>query len=183
MGKWLIAGLGYGVFRRMFGSSGWHIPVLENRFIQHIFGYLVGVLSLLLCNYKDWQVLLVPVVIQGLFWAPAVGMYQDIGRAGQPDEKMEKRYNAIWYNRFLNRWFGRYKYSDLYDFVGLTIRYTLPALLIAILLAKPVFCFTGVGVACIYAFMWKLYDYKYTKDPTEYAEFVSGVFFGLMLVF
>lgn len=172
-----------GWWRRCFGSDGWELPVLKNRFVQHLIGFTVGFLVLWYLGYHWFQSAVVMGVLQGLYWARAVGMYQDIGRAGQPDKKMLKRYNDMWYNKFLNKWFSKCKYSVIYDWCGLTIRYTLPALLIAFILGNYAFIVAGFCVSSIYSICWTLYDFKCLKKlgPTELAEILAGVVTGLLL--
>lgn len=164
-----------GIWRRIFGSD--IIP----RVILHIINILASGFVLWWYDKSWWQIVPATLILEFLYWSRAVGMYQDIGNGGYPDEKMLKRYNAMWYNRFLDKWFSKYKYSDLYDFVGLTIRYSLPAIIISIILCSYVFWLSGVFVACIYAFFWKLYNYKYIDNPTEWAECFSGFITGMLL--
>ena len=168
-------------WRRCFGSSGWGLPVLKIRFVQHIIGFLGASIALWLCGYHWIQIIACAVVLQGLYWARAVGMYQDIGNGGNPDEKMKKRYDEMWYNKFLDKWFKEYKYSDLYDFVGLTIRYTLPSILIAFILLNFSFIWAGFLVSSTYALMWKFHNYGYLKNPTEWAEWIAGFITGFVL--
>lgn len=164
-----------GIWRRAFGSGNF------NRAILHIINVVATIFVLMYVGISWWRVVVVAPVFEFLFWARAVGMYQDIGNGGMPDEKMLKRYNAMWYNRFLDKWFPNYKYSDLYDFTGLAIRYTLPAILVSIIIQSPIFWLAGFCVACIYALCWKFENYKYIENPTEWAELLSGFTTGFLL--
>ena len=175
----ILYGLFLGFWRRWFGGGLDALP--DNRFIQHIIGFTACFLVLWYRGSGLVLSLICAVVLQGLYWASAVGMYQDIGNGGEPDKKMLKRYNEMWYNKFLDKWFKDYKYTDIYDFCGLCIRYTLPALLIAIISFNPGFIVAGPIVACVYAFFWKLQNYKYLDNPTEWAECFSGFLTGVLL--
>jgi hypothetical protein len=168
-------------WRRCFGNDGWGLPVIKHRVVQHILGALACVGVCLYNEYHWIQAILCAGVLQGLYWARAVGMYQDIGNGGTPDEKMKKRYDEMWYNKFLDKWFKEYKYSDLYDFIGLTIRYSLPSILIAFILLNFSFLWAGFLVSSTYALMWKFHNYGYLKNPTEWAEWIAGFITGLML--
>lgn len=177
----LICALFESIWRRGFGCSGWHIKILENRFVEHIIGFL-GIFLCLLVKYNVWQALIVSGVMQGLYWAPAVGMYQDIGSSGEPDEEMKKRYDSIWYNKFLDKWFKNYKYTAIYDWVGLMIRYTLPAIIISIILFNGVFCFAGFCVSSVYTFMVLLKKDGYINSHLAYSELLSGFITGFLLL-
>lgn len=178
----LLFGLFESIFRRCFGSDGWGLPIIKHRAIQHIIGFTATSFVLWYIGYGWIQIIACAGVLQGLYWARAVGMYQDIGNGGVPDEKMKKRYDEMWYNKFLDKWFKEYKYSDLYDFIGLTIRYTLPSILIAFILLNFSFVWAGFLVSSTYALMWKLHNYGYLKKPTEISEWVVGFITGFLLV-
>lgn len=169
------------IWRRCFGNSGWDIPVLKIRAVQHLIGFL-GLFLCLITKYVFWQAFIVAGIMQALYWAPSVGMYQDIGSAGEPDKKMEERYNSIWYNKFLNEWFGDYKYTAVYDWVGLMIRYTLPSIPISFILWNFVFIFAGFCVSSCYAFMVLLKKYGYIKSHIPYSELFSGFITGFLLL-
>ena len=175
----ILYGLFLGFWRRWFGGGLDVLP--DNRFIQHIIGFTACFLFLWYTG-SGWVLSLIcAVVLQGLYWARAVGMYQDIGNGGEPDEKMLKRYNEMWYNKFLDKWFKKHKYTDLYDFIGLTIRYTIPSILIAFILFNFSFIWAGFLVSSTYALMWKFHNYGYLKNPTEWAEWIAGFITGFLL--
>jgi hypothetical protein len=168
------------VWRRCFGSSGWGLPIIKYRAVQHIIGFLAA-FGICFYNGYHWiQCLLLGAVLQGLYWARSHGCCFDYGH-GKPDEK---RYNQLWYWKYVRKiipesqWYG---FSG--DFILMTVRYTLPAMLCALCLLCVPINFMGLTLACVYAFMWLMYDWWGLKEPTEYAEWVAGFTTGLFIAF
>lgn len=167
------------IWRRCFGCSGWDIPILKNRFFQHVLGF-IGLFGLLYLNeISIVQNILACLVFQGLFWARSHGCCFDYGH-GVVDLK---RYDQLWYWKYVkkvipqNEW-----YSFTGDYILMTVRYTLPAILISMIIINPYISFIGVVLSSTYAICWKLYDWKYVNNPTVIAEWLSGLFVGLMLI-
>ena len=168
-----------GVWRRAFGCSAWHLPILRIRFCLHLVGFLVTFPTLLLCGYSWVQSLLATLCLFGLYWARAHGEFFDFGHNDPPDVK---RYEQFWWWKYVRKIIPQeqlYKWSC--DFICMAIRYTLPSILIAVILGNIPFAFAGMLLACGYGLMWKLYDWGYVKGPTGYGEIIGGIITGLLL--
>ena len=171
-----------GFWRRWFGGLFGHTKyekILNNRFIQHIFGFL-GFFGILFYNGLNiWLSILSGLVFQGLYWARSHGCCFDFGHGQPPDIK---RYDQLWYWKYVKKIIPE---SELYgfwcDYILMTVRYTLPAMLFAITSLQPSCMFMGIVLSTIYAFCWKAYDFGYTKSPTATAEVIVGFTTGLMI--
>lgn len=172
-----------GLWRRWFGSD--LKGFFGNRFVQHIVGGTVAFLYLYFCREEKWvQALLAVLVLQGLFFCIGHGAAFDMSRAGYPDEKTIGRYKKFFWNKWCeflvpkSSWYG-----FGYDFLWMFFRYTLPALLISLILWNVYFCFSGLFVAFSYAVCWSLSDKGKLKrlTATELAELFSGFFVGVLL--
>lgn len=173
-----IYALFLGVWRRCFGCSGWDLPIIKHRVVQHIIGF-VACFGVLCFNEKTLiQCLFASILLQGLFWARSHGCCFDFGH-GVVDVK---RYEQLWYWKYLKKQIPEnmlYTYSC--DFILMNLRYTLPAVLIGLVLGNALFLFAGLITTGIYALMWCCYDVWWTKKPTEWAEFLSGIVVGFLL--
>ena len=181
----IIIGLCYsifcGVWRRAFGCSCWNIPLLRNRLVLHLIGFIAA-FGICLYNGYHWiQCLLFGSALQGLYWARSHGCCFDFGHGQPPDVK---RYEQLWYWKYVKKiipesqWYG---FSG--DYILMTVRYTLPAMLCALCLLCVPLNFMGLTLSCIYAFMWIMYDWWGFQKPTEYAELVAGFTTGLFVAF
>lgn len=166
-------------WRRCFGSNGWDIPVLKIRAIQHIIGFIITSLALWICDYNWFQIVACSSVLQFLYWAKGHGMCFDYGH-GEVDLN---RYERMLSWRLIRKYIPeKYWYEYSADFILMTTRYTLPAVLMSVILLKPHLCLLGVIVAGVYAFFWALYDVGLTKKPTEISEWIAGFITGFLLV-
>ena len=178
-------------WRRGFGGLWNDTPIIENRALQHV---LNSITMLLLFWYRfdivpQWQKVLTIVyviaIVEGLYWSRGHGYAFDLGRDGQPDEKMLKRYEKPLFNRFfltpLYNLFGWRKYGYSYDLFSMALRYTLPCVLLI-----PVFSwhivFMGLLVSPIYAFCWTFRERENARyGSTALAEWIVGAWTGLCL--
>lgn len=166
------------LWRRWFGGGFKFLP--DNRFLQHILGFLATFSVLLYYDHHWLQSVLVSLALQGLFFARSHGVCFDFGHGQPPDVE---RYNKMWYWKYVKKIIPESEwYSFSGDYILFTVRYTLPALLISILLGNIYFIFVGVLISCSYAFLWKLYDWKLVDKPTDKAEFLLGFITGFFLV-
>ena len=175
----IIYSLFLSCWRACFGNDGWNIPILENRFVQHVIGFSAAV-GILWWNDDHWiQCVLAALVLQGLYWARSHGCCFDFGHSYPPSLD---RYEQLWYWKYVKKIIPEaewYKFAG--DYILMTVRYTLPAMLIGIILLNTYACFAGVVLASVYAFMWKLADWWGVKNPTKISEWVVGFTTGLLI--
>lgn len=168
-----------GLFRRLFGSDC-SVPLVGNRFFQHIFNFVVCCTTLYCFGVVWWQSVPAITIYEFIYWARSHGFCYDFGHGQPPDVK---RYEQIWWWKFVKKimpesvW-----YSFTCDFICMVIRYSLPAILIGVILWNIPAMFMGLILSCGYAFMWLLYDWGFVKNPTEIAELIAGFVSGLLLV-
>ncbi len=164
------------IWRRWFG--GGFDKLGDNRFFQHMMGFIATGLALWFGEYHWIQVVLSALVLQGLFWARSHGCCFDFGH-GTPDED---RYNQLWYWKYIrqiipqNMWYG-----FAADFCLMFVRYSLPAIVLAIILMSPSCLLLGVCLVFVYTLCWIGYDFGLTKRPTELAEYGAGLTTGMLL--
>lgn len=166
------------VWRRCFGSSGWGLPILKIRAVQHIIGFLGASIALWLCGYHWLQIIACAGVLQGLYWAKGHGMCFDYGKGEVDLNRYEKMLSWRLIRKYIPE---KYWYGYASDFILMNARYTFPAVLMALVLLKPQIAFLGLIVSGVYAFFWALYDVGLTKRPTELAEYISGFLTGALL--
>ena len=145
----LLYTLFMGAWRDSFGKNGWDLPIYKNRFVQHIVAFLA---TAGFCWVKDlswYWCLWVALWIQ-IEWALGHGPCYDLGKGGEPDEKMKKRYKRMVGYKLLCKLFPEDKwYSTGFDFCLLAIRYTYPLLPICVYF-NPVFLTLGLVIAGLY---------------------------------
>lgn len=185
------------IWRRGFGSDWYETKtILKYRTIIHLMNicfFLIPMLYWRLHNYSFkqtwyiWAVIVAIVaIVEGLFWSRGHGFAYDVGRHGDPDEKMIKRYEAVVYNHYfltpLYKKLGLKLYGYSYDLFSMLFRYTLPTLLL-IPFYKWYIIFMGVAVTFVYAFCWTLKEKGESPDigPTQHAEYMAGFSTGLFL--
>lgn len=174
-----LYGIFEGFWRRWFGG-GWKNKLPTNRFLQHAIGFLVGSLVLIVNGYGYIQTVLAMLVFQGLYWARAHGEFFDYGHSNPPDIT---RYDKEWWWKYIKKimpeslW-----YTFTCDFICMVVRYTLPAILISIILLSFAPLMMGIMVGCVYALMWCFHDWYGFKTPTATAELIVGFFSGLLLL-
>lgn len=175
----VIYGLFLGVWRRIFGGCAENIPVLKIRAVQHAIGFLGACIALWCCDYAWWQIIACAGVLQGLFWARGHGEFFDYGHSKNPDVS---RYEKEWWWKYAKKYIPEkmlYGYSC--DFLCMNIRYTMPAVLMGLILVNIPLMFAGLVVAGVYSFMWTMHDLDLTPYPTKIAEFISGFLVGILL--
>lgn len=211
----IIFGIVEGIWRRIYG--GWiHATMKEKlptyiynalsmRFIQTIFNII---LLFIIFTYNDtWQQEYLPIllqkihipffvialalacIVQFVIWAPAHGPAFDIGRDKCVTETMIKRYEKVFWAKALDKIIPKAnKYNFLYDFIWMSIRYTLGPLLLLPFIGSTNILFLGIIIAGIYSFCWTLYEndqwvknhlkYNIAECPTELAELLAGFLIG-----
>lgn len=177
----LLYGIWLGVWRRAFGSSGWDLPLIKNRAIQHIIGFLACSFALWLCGYYFLQIIACAGVLQGLYWARAIGPAIDAGTATPPIERYEKEFWDKWCKFLVKKdcWYGQF-----YDFLWMFFRYEVYAIIISIILLNSLFLLSGFMVALSYTVGHALTRNGIVKklSGSEIAEYLSGFFTGVFLV-
>ena len=167
------------IWRRWFGGGFDSLP--NNRFFQHLIGFIVTFLMLHYLNYNIICNILACFALQGVFWALGHGPAFDFGRS----KKIEvERYEKYFWDKWC-KWLVPEKewYQFGYDFLWMLFRYSLPALLVSVILCNWWFMMAGVCVTFAYTICWALYDKGKLKrlSATELAEIVSGFIVGLLL--
>lgn len=165
-------------WRRLFGSDVGGI--LGNRAFQHIIaGVCVGLYLIFFKNESAISTIVAVILLQAWFWGKGHGELFDMGHSVKPDVS---RYNRYWYTSFVKRFLAReHWYSYTFDWLMMIIRYSIPAIVISLILCGSSFCLAGFAVACSYAICWNLYDCDALKSPTEKAELLAGFCVGLLL--
>ena len=178
---WFIYACFESVWRACFGNDGWNIPVLENRFFQHCLGFISS-FGILWWNDYHWiQCGLAALALQGLYWARSHGCCFDYGHSYPPSLD---RYEQLWYWKYVKKIIPEsewYKFAG--DYILMTVRYTLPSVIISLILLNPLFCFSGIVLSSVYALMWKFYDWWGVQNPTKISEWIVGFTTGLFLSF
>ena len=173
----ILFGIFEGIWRRFFGSGNF------NRAILHIINILTTSLYLWYIDIHWIRIIVIVPIFEFIFWSLGHGGAFDIGRSGYPDDETIKRYERFFWDKWCKfivpeeSWYGMW-----YDFLWMTFRYGLPALLISLIMGSWLFGYTGFGVATIYAICWNLHDKGKTTRPTEWAELFSGLITGFLLI-
>lgn len=181
--KWLLYPMFLSCWRRWFGGGFDFLS--QNRFIQHCVGFIVGSCLLWLYGYSIIQVLLTMLILQGFYWAVGHGPAFDMSRQGYPDETMLKRYKRYFWNEWCEFLVPKkYWYGFGYDFFWMLFRYSIPAVLMSLVLWQPYIMFSGIITSFIYAICWGIHDNIGLKKigPTGLAEFITGFVTGLLLM-
>lgn len=174
----ILFGLYEGFWRRWFG--GGFDFLWDNRFFQHCVNFLVCSIALYLKSVVWWRILLGCLVFQGLYWARQHGELFDFGHSQPPDTK---RYDNFWWWKYLKKILPEDElYTFKCDFICMLIRYTIPAILMSVILLNGWFLFAGLGVTLSYAVCWNLFDRGKTNRPTEIAEFLAGFVSCILLL-
>ena len=165
-------------WRRWFGGGFPKLP--DNRFLQHLIGFLMAFCSLYFTGHHWIQCILAGLCLQGLYWARSHGCCFDFGHGQPPDVS---RYEQLWYWKYIKKIIPEKEwYSFTGDYILMVARYTLPSILIAIILLSIPFIFSGIVVGSVYALMWYYKDWNIVDKPTELAEYIIGFTTGLLLV-
>lgn len=175
----VLFGCWMALWRRAFGSDGFGIPILKIRAVQHIIGFLVGCVALWGCGYAWWQIIACVCVLQGLFWARGHGEFFDYGHNRTVEVE---RYEKVWWWKYVKKHIPeKMLYGYACDFVCMNVRYTLPSIVMGIILINIPLMFAGLVLCGVYAFMWACRDLGWTNIPTKIAEFISGFLVGILL--
>lgn len=174
-----------GVWRDCFGKDGWDLPILKHRVVQHIIGFL-ATFCLAFFNHDVhwfWSLYLAGIV-QGCVWSAGHGGWFDIGTAGYPDEKMLERYSDLWGFEICCKLFPpRMWFGMVFDFVGMSLRYSLPYILLL-----PVLNWVCLGTGAFVSIAYFIYRYsdndsmfktKRFLDP----EIIAGLIVGCSVAF
>lgn len=186
----IINGLWWALLRRWFGGMLENYPILKNRGIQTT----VMMLSMLPffvdgnSNFMCWVAgLSIISWLQFVEISSGHGPIFDVSRGGNtPSEESVARYHKMWGFKILCRIFPESaRYGFLFDFILLTIRYTLPMLPLAFI--SWGYVLIGLAVAPVYAFCWTLFERdsllvcdlpESLNGPTKLAEAIWGFIFG-----
>nr|DAM08009.1 MAG TPA: hypothetical protein [Caudoviricetes sp.] len=189
----IINGLWWALLRRWFGGMLENYPILKNRGIQTT----VMMLSMLPffvdgnSNFMCWVAgLSIISWLQFVEISSGHGPIFDVSRGGNtPSEESVARYHKMWGFKILCRIFPESaRYGFLFDFILLTIRYTLPMLPLAFI--SWGYVLIGLAVAPVYAFCWTLFERdsllvcdlpESLNGPTKLAEAIWGFIFGFGL--
>lgn len=171
-----------GWWRDAFGKNGHYIPVLKNRFVQHVIAFTA---SFCLCYFvKDIKLLWcvwIAVWVQ-IYWALGHGACFDIGKNGKPDEALIKRYEKMVGYKFLCKIFPEEEwYGVCFDFCLLAIRYTYPLLPI-IFWFNPVLITLGLIISGLYGvYRYCPYMQKHRLLDVEiWAGMATGLFISFL---
>lgn len=175
----VLYGVFLGLWRRVFGGAAENMPILKTRAVQHTIGFVGACIALWCYGYHWIQIIACAAVLQGLFWARSHGCCFTYGHGVEPEE----RYEQLWYWKYYKKYVPE---SMLYgyqcDFVLMNIRYTLPAVIMGLILLNIPLMFAGLVLSGVYALMWACYDLGWTSTPTKIAEALSGFLIGVLMV-
>ena len=146
----LLYAIFMGAWRDSFGKNGWNLPIYKNRFVQHLVAFLFTFLLCWLSKGKVWYVAAWIALWIQIEWALGHGPCYDLGKGGEPDAKMLKRYKRmIGYNVLCKMFPEDEWYSTGFDFCLIAIRYTYPLLPICVYF-NPVFLTLGLVISGLY---------------------------------
>lgn len=161
------------LWRRMFGSNGWYVPIIKYRAIQHVLNVIITVFVLNALGYSLLQNLLCTAIFEGLFWSRSHGDYFFVTYEGEDEARIK------WIDYILKKIYGVAGYYNFKGNVtGLFLRYETPSILVSLITFNWWFLLAGVLVTLSYAICGLLFP---NKPYTEYAEYLSGFFAGLLL--
>lgn len=134
-------GMFYALWRRCYG--GWDTPIWKKLFPKHgsalhrNFWRVVDLAAVfcLLFFYAGvawWWALYAAVVVQFVLWDWSFGMYMGIGRHAvpPPEEEIEEYEDQVFAPALGWLFDERDRYGAFYDFVGMSIRFAVPGLLL-----------------------------------------------------
>lgn len=177
----LLYSVFFAFWRDSFGKNGYHLPVYQNRMVQHIVAFLA---TFLLCMFDkgfSWYLCAWIALWVQIEWALAHGPCYDCGKGGKPDAKMLKRYEKMVGYKLLCKVFPEDQwYSFGFDFILLAIRYTYPLLPIC-LFFNPVFLSVGLIISGLYA-MYRYCDYIRNHRLLD-VEIWAGLILGMYIAF
>jgi hypothetical protein len=170
------------LWRRMFGSSGWDLPILKYRAIEHVLN-VIATLTVLYFTGLHWILVLAATgIFEGCYWSWGHGPGFDIGN-GSTDKEMIERYKERFWNKWCEKLFPESLwYSKAYDVAWMLFRYEIPAIAVAALTLNPWFALAGFTTTAIYTLCWKLHNLGKLESPTDVAEWFVGGVTGLLLL-
>ena len=193
----LIFGIIFAFWRRWFGGGfDFAYKWLDNRGIQAFAGIIL-MMPVFLYDCGAWQnwlaAVLLSVYLYAQFWSRGHGACFDLGR-GELNDTLIKRYNERWYHVPVDYLFDKLlkcpdrKYGFLYDFIYMSLRYTMPMVLLGLIDVR--YLLIGLLVTPVYAFMWTVSEKENwlfeklpvsMQSPTGVSEYVAGFIFGFGL--
>ena len=177
----ILYALFMGFWRDLFGKDGYNLPVLKNRFVEHIIAFIATFcLCFFVKDIKWWWSAWIAVWVQ-IEWSLGHGACYDVGTHGKPDEKMIKRYEKMVGYKLLCKIFPKDEwYSFGFDFILLAIRYTYPLIPI-VFWFNPVLLTLGLIVSGLYAI------YRYCEFVRQHrlldVEIWAGLSVGMYIAF
>lgn len=205
----------YSFWRRWFGGGYKNTLIGNNRACQCV----VYLLITFLLAYKvfpnisfgeDRSIIIWRILLSVIFsaytyiqvWSRGHGACYDQGRGYPPDDSTIKRYNERWYHVPCDFICKENKYGFLYDFIYMSLRYTIPMVVLYFLSAslklfslEPLFSWRviliGMFVSPVYAFCWTLYEkekwifqkHYSVASGTNLSEYIVGGIWGLWPLF
>ena len=171
------------IWRRMFGSDGWNVPIIKYRAIQHIFNVIATFGVLWYVGLSWWQNVAVCAFYEGFYWSWGHGPAFDIGRSSYPDEKTIKRYKERFWNNWCEKMFPESMwYGKTYDAFWMFFRYEIPAVLVFAFSLNYWFLLAGFATTFVYWLCWLMFDKGKITAPTDKAEWIVGFISGLLLI-
>ena len=168
------------VWRRAFGCDAWDLPVLKNRFVLHVIGFLATSILCFTKNYPLICCLWIALWVQ-IEWALAHGPCYDCGKGGKPDKKMLERYEKMVGYKLVCKIFPEDQwYTFGFDFILLAIRYTYPLLPICFMIS-PVILTLGLVISALYA-MYRYCDF-FRKYKILDVEIWAGLALGMYIAY
>ena len=169
-------------YRDAFGKNGYNLPILKNRFVQHVLGFLATLSLCVLTKGIVWYWAVWIAVWVQIYWAIGHGFAYDLSTHGEPDEEMLKRYKKAVGYKFVCKFFDEKDwYTFGFDFILLTIRYTYPLIPIVYWFG-PVLLSLGLVISGLYA-LYRYCPYVRTKrllDVEIWAGFATGLFISFL---
>lgn len=176
----------FSIWRRFFGGYDSKYDLLEGRGIQTIICVLAVFLWELYKGYTWWASLIIGVLVY-IFWCRGHYFYFKCGTESDEyiDEQEAKgRKPAMnWLVAPVNKWLGFAPRSKQYCFIGLMIRYFVWSLPVSLFVGWQ-FSACAFAIPFIYnAMFWvELPQTKLAKNPTNWAELLSGLIIGWALI-
>lgn len=166
-----------GLFDEKFGGRGIQTMVM-----------LFGIFCALFGRAEWYVVLILSAWIQFQFWSRAVGEILDCGRSTSQNAESYDRWFRIPLDWVYDK-LGKVKYTGLYDWWYMWLRYTLPMSVPAVALHNWRFVIIGLLSSPIYYGAWWFFD-KFPKlwkapewigQPKNLAEILYGFVFGYLI--
>lgn len=177
----LLYTLFIGVWRDAFGKNGYNLPVIKNRFVQHIIAFSMTFLFCIFIRVDAWLVALWIALWIQIEWALGHGPCYDLGKGAKPDKKMIQRYEKMVGCKLLYKVFPEEDwYGTGFDFCLLAIRYTYPLLPICVYF-NPVFLTLGLVISGLYG-LYRACPYMQKKRWLD-VEIWAGLALGLFVAY